>query len=356
MTATPDIRPGTTVVDAACHPAPRDDAHLRSYLPQPWRERFFPPLDRYWYPSPDPEQLDATARAPGEAPGSDPELFARQVLDEGGVDVAILLPLTRGLVPDLDLGAALCAATNQWLAEEWLEAPAARGRFRGSIRVDPNDPPRAVEEIERWADHPRMIQVAVPLQSSQPYGQRRYAGIWEAAARHGLPVAMHADGGGGVEFWPTCAGYPTHYVEWAAQVPLVFAIQLFSLIAEGVLERLEDARFVFADGGLDMLAPLLWRFEKDWRPSRHETPWVHRPPSEYVAEHVRFCANALEGPTASADVWRWYAASDAASLQLFASDHPARDRLDAAAALAGAAPEVRRRVLGENARAFYGGL
>lgn len=341
------------VVDAACHPAPRDDAHLRSYMPQPWRERFFPPAERYWYPAPDPEQREEAVGSAGGAPGSDPELLARQLLDEAGVDVAILLPLTRGLLPDLDLGAAVCAATNAWLAEEWLDAPAARGRFRGSIRVDPSDPPRAVAEIERWARHPRMVQVAVPLQSLQPYGQRRFAPVWEAAARHDLPVAVHADGGGGVELWPTCAGYPTHYVEYAAQLPLTFAIHLFSLVAEGMLERVENLRFVFADGGLDMLAPLLWRFEKDWRPARHETPWVTRRPSDYVAERVRFCASALEGPTTAADVPRWLAASDAATLQLFASDHPARDRLDAATALAGAPPEVRRRVLGENARAFY---
>ncbi len=32
---------------------------------------------------------------------------------------------------------------------------------------------------------------------------------------------------------------------------------------------------------------LMWRIDKEWRGLRHNTPWVKRPPSEYIREHIR---------------------------------------------------------------------
>jgi predicted TIM-barrel fold metal-dependent hydrolase len=187
--ATPAPQPAE-IVDCAVHPAPRHPDDLRRYMREPWRSRPFPGLQRYFFPAPNGD-FDPAA---GPAPGSDPDLVRRHVLHDRGARAAILLPRTRGLLPDLDLAAAVCAATNDWLAAEWLERPG----FYGSIRVSPGDPAQAVAEIERWAGHPRMVQVAVPMQAHHPYGQRMYAPIWEAAARHGLPVAVLIDGGAGV--------------------------------------------------------------------------------------------------------------------------------------------------------------
>jgi predicted TIM-barrel fold metal-dependent hydrolase len=344
--------PTATIVDTAVHPALRYGDELREYLPPHWQGRYFPPPERYYYPAPRSEFRRDLAPAEG-ALGSDPQLMARHLFDERGVDVAILLPLTRGLVPDLDLASAICAATNDWLAEKWLASASTNGRFRGSIRVNATDPVQAVREIERWAEHPAVVQVAVTMQAHRPYGQRCYFPIWEAAARHDLPVVVHADGGAGVEFWPTCVGFPNTFLEYAAQYPLNFAVHLFSLIAEGVFERLENLVFVFADGGLDMLGPLVWRLDKDWRPTRFETPWVKRRPVDYLRDHVRFCAQKLEGPLDSAQYARWLDVSGAAELLLFASNYPCFDFLDPRDAFAGAPEELRTRVLGENARRLY---
>ncbi len=345
MSAAPAPAAQTGIVDCAVHPAPRHPDDLRAYMREPWRSRPFPGLQRYFYPAPHGD-FDPAA---GPAPGTDPEVVARHVLHDRGASAAILLPLTRGLLPDLDLAAAVCAATNDWLAAEWLGRPG----FYGSIRVSPGDPAQAVAEIERWAGHPRMVQVAVPLQAHQPYGQRAFAPIWAAAARHGLPVAVHVDGGSGVELQSTPVGTAAHHFEWSALYPLNFGVHLASLIAEGVFARLPGLRFVFADGGLDMLPPLAWRMDKNWRPTRHETPWMTETPTAYLGEHVRFLTHRLEGPGDPATRARWLALSGAADLLMYGSSYPAWDGCDPATAVDGADEATAGRILGGSARAWY---
>ena len=218
--------------------------------------------------------------------------MARHLFDEGGVDYAILNPLTRGNIADYLLNSRICAAVNDWLLDRWLE-PDATGRFLGTIRVNPEDVKGAVAEIERLADHPKMVQVGVPLQSREPYGKPMFEPIWEAAAAHGLPVAVHINGGNGVDHAPTFAGHAHTYPGYAAFMPLNSFVHLATLIIEGMFGRHPDLRFVFADGGYDILTPLMWRLDTFWMSMRDQTPWVDRYPSEYLRDHVRFCSSAL---------------------------------------------------------------
>jgi hypothetical protein len=73
--------------------------------------------------------------------------------------------------------------------------------------------------------------------------------IWAAAAGHGLPVAVHINGGNGVDYAPTFAGHTSTYPGYAAFMPLNSFVHLATLIIEGVFGRHADLRFVFADGG-----------------------------------------------------------------------------------------------------------
>jgi predicted TIM-barrel fold metal-dependent hydrolase len=282
-------------------------------------------------------------------PGSDPALVAQQLLERQGVGMAVLVPGMRGLLPNVDLDAELCTATNRWLKETWLGDP----RYRGTIRVAAGDPRLATREIERWAGDEAFVQVAVPMQSHQPYGQRRYLPIWEAAAEAGLPVAIHIDGGASIDFHPTPAGYVRYAVEYATLYPLNFAFHLASFVAEGVFDRLPGLKIVFTDGGFDLLAPIVWRLDKDWRPTREDFPWTTSLPSDYLREHVRFCSNGLEGPLDGEGWEDWLNLGDAADLLLFASNYPQRDYDPPGQAFAGVAETLRRRIMGENARELY---
>ncbi len=340
------------VIDCAVHPSVRHGDELREYMKEPWRSRPFPGPERYFYPAPAGE-YHTDAHLSGALPGSDPAIVSRSLFDEAGIDCAVLLPLTRGLLPDTDIATAICTATNDWMADTWLGRHNSHSRFRGSIRINPGDPEQAVREIERWAGHPCMVQVAVPLQAHQPYGQRVYLPIWEAAARHRLPVAVHADGGAGVDFWPSAVGYYRTFIEYRTLYPANSAYHLVSLIAEGVFERLEDLVFVFADGAYPLLAPLMWRMDKNWRPTRRETPWTTQPPTSYLPRHVRFCADRFDLPSDPGIVAEWLDMTGAGGLLLFASNYPYSDFYHPGQAFEGISPQVRQQVLADNARELY---
>lgn len=346
--------PSTTapkLIDCAVHPQVHEPDDLRAYMDEPWRSRPFPRPERYYYPVLEGEFLDQ-AQTTGLA-GSDPEAMAAYLFDAHHTDRAVLLPLTRGLLPDIDLGSAVCRATNRWLCETWLAAHNNHGRYTGVIRVNPEDPAAAIAEIERCAPDPRMVAVAVPMQSRAPYGQRQYFAVWEAATAHALPVMVKLDGGSGIDFWPTAVGYPHHHVEYSTLAPINYAYHLISFIAEGTFARLPDFRVVFADGGHDMLAPLVWRMDKNWRPTRNETPWVEEAPSSLVGRHVRFCAKRLEGPLDDAQSQDWHSLSKTADLVLFASSYPYHDALPPQAMLGTMDDACRGAVAHGNAAALF---
>lgn len=340
------------VVDSAVHPSVSSGDDLREYMDAPWNRRSFPGPEEYVFVRPEGSYRDDSSPSNG-LPGSDPRLVEDALFEQCGIDYAILLPTTRGLLPNIDLGTAICAATNNWLVDKWLTDFNSHRRFRGSIRVNPADPVAAAEEIRRWADHPLMVQVGVPMQAHRPYGQRFYFPIWEAAAAEGLPVAVHVDGGRSVEFPHTGAGPPRLSLEYRTLFPYTFAFHLASLIVEGVFERLGDLVFVFADGGFEMLPPIIWRLDKDWRPNRDDVPWVTRLPSAYLKDHVRFCAHRLGTPDTQAMEEHWLKTGDGENLLLFASNYPQWDFLHPQQLSERFDKELSERILWDNPASLY---
>ncbi len=344
-------KPGVPVIDCSVHPRPKP-GELKPYLPPLWRERRLPMGERYYYPNPLGDYLKDSYPEAGP-PGSDVALLSRHLFEEAGVDTAILMPMTFGLLPDPDLQAGICTAINAWLADTWLGQHNAHGRFKGSIRVAPANAAAAVQEIERWAGHPHFVQVCVPMQSMQLYGNPVFMPIWRAAAEAGLPVALHTEPETGVELAPTALGYFRQFVAYAAYQPTTFINHLTNMMAGGVLDHLPDLRLVFADGAWDMSAPFLWRLDKDYRPMRPDMPWMTRLPSDYIAQHVRFVAHALEGPEDPALMEEWLGICDGARTVMFGSNYPFWNLHHPGDAFRGIDPVLRGRIMAGTAAELY---
>ena len=339
------------IIDANVQPHFRYNAEIRRYLSPTHKLRSIPDVEQQWYQAPG---GDYRQDLYGDGyPGSDPDTVARHLFTDAGVDFAILNPLARGNIADYLLNSRICAAVNDWLLDRWLE-PDSTGRFLGTIRVNPEDVKGAVVEIERLAGHPKMVQVGIPLQSREPYGKPMFEPIWETAAAHGLPVAVHINGGNGVDHAPTFAGHAYTYPGYAAFMPLNSFVHLATLIIEGTFGRLPGLRFVFADGGYDILTPLMWRLDTFWMSMRDQTPWVDRYPSEYLKDHVRFCSSAFDGPTDASLAERWLDFTDKADRVMYGSSYPHWSTSKPDDVVAGLSEVQREKVLWRNASDLYG--
>lgn len=126
----------------------------------------------------------------GTTPASNPALVADQLLDQHGIDRAVLLCgniLGIGGLADPDLATAIANAYNEWLYENWLQADE---RFRGGLVVAPQDVNGAVATINRFASRPGFVQVHIAM-NDQLLGERSLRPIYEAAQEHQMPIAAH---------------------------------------------------------------------------------------------------------------------------------------------------------------------
>ncbi|MBI3966074.1 MAG: amidohydrolase [Chloroflexi bacterium] len=347
------------IVDVDVHPAPRTAAELKGYLPREWQrqeipERVFDPVESPLYVAPNKAQRSDAQGPDGGPPASDPAFTEKQLFQDAGVDYAIHIPLTVRAMANQQHEAAVAAATNNWLAETWLSKYNQHGRYRGTLRICSGDPQLAAAEIERWAGHPYFVQVMVTPYVRAPYGQASYYPIYEAAARHNLPIAMHVNRSPGMGLL-TPVGYASYFFEHHTLYPLLYAAHFTSLIAEGVFERFPTLKFVFIEGGFSWLVPLVWRLDQHWTELRSEIPNVKRRPSEYLAEHIRFTSQPIEEPADERQLLRvldWLAGD---RILMFATDYPHWDGdYEPRQLFRGLAPEARQRIFRDNALELYG--
>jgi predicted TIM-barrel fold metal-dependent hydrolase len=333
------------------------DCDIHTGLPGP--ETLFPYLSDHWR-----EYINTSAfkgaidtAYPPHAPttggaGEGPHLAAiqRDVLDPWRVERGIVnCSYAVDSLHNPDTAAAMASAVNDWLAEEWL---AKEPRLRASMVLPTGSPEMAAREIERIGDRPGFVQVLLPVRSEAPYGNRRYLPIFEAAARHDLVVSLQFGGAPGNS--PTGTGWPSYYIEEYVGMAQVFQTQLLSMVVEGVFDRLPTLRVAVVEGGWTWAPSLMWRIDKDWKGLRRETPWNTQVPSAYIRERVRFSLQPIDGPEDPAMLLRLIDQLGSDELLMFSTDYPHWhfDSPDQAIP-AGLSASLRRKILYDNARAFY---
>lgn len=308
------------VIDASVHIFARSNKDLRSFMREPFTSRGFPDYEMDWYGAPGGEYAKGTAE--NGYPGSNPEVVAQQRFDQRGVDIAILHPMTRGIMPDRHLGTAIAAAHNEILVTRWLDHDELGERFRGTIRVNPDDIAGSLREIDKYKNHPRVVQIGIPLQSRELFGKPQFWPLWEAAVDANLPVAVHIEVGSGIAAAPTPNGNTRTYEQYLSFMALNYLYHVMNLIAEGVFERMPNLKFVWADGAADMLTPFIWRMDCFGRPHLEQTPWAPRIPSDYLPGHVYFIQGRLDGPGDTDFAGEWFGFTGKEDMVMFGSSYP----------------------------------
>jgi len=356
----PELSGETPIIDCDVHNRFKDGkmTALWPYLPRAYQEDV-----REWginipsvgYPNGGDRGYRGDAWPPGGFPGSDLDLMREQLLDAFNVEYAVLLgqelrPL--GTLPNADYAAALARAYNDYVIEHWLSV---EPRLRGAMLIATQDIPAAVKEVERIGRHPGIVEVLVSNGARLPYGNRYYRPVLEVCEALGLPFALHTGSeGAGINGQPSLAGHGSYYVENRQVRPQGYMTHLTSLIFEGSFESFPKLRVVFVEGGYAWLAPFLWRLDADWKGLRHQTPWVRKPPSEYVWEHVRFASQPLEEPEQPSQLLEIFKWNRADRTLVFSSDYPHWDFDSPTQAFPRLPEDLRRRIFYETAQELYG--
>ncbi|QBD75288.1 amidohydrolase [Ktedonosporobacter rubrisoli] len=340
------------IIDTDVHETISSWKHLAPYLGEPWRgllERGAwtkPGAPFAYWASHGVNRADSFPDS-GAPAGSNYELFKAQVLDLYPIKYAIL---TGQFMPGImemqfEFASALASAYNDWLFEHWLQKDE---RILTSIHVAPQDPQAAVREIERLGDHPRVVQIILPI-AQLAYGDPFYHPIFEAAQRHNLVIGLHHS-----SFVKGAMGRGRYYIEWHVNVPQGAMSLLTSLVCNGVFDKYPNLKFNIIESGWSWLPHLLWRFDQNYRSLQQEIPWVKRLPSEHILERVKFSTQ----PTEDFDAQTWLRLIELLGtdrLFVFATDYPHWD-FDAPneAIPRGLPAALKSRIFYENARELYG--
>jgi predicted TIM-barrel fold metal-dependent hydrolase len=338
----------TTTIDTDVHCAPSALSDFSPYLDGYWRGYVaegglsLSPTQGGAYPP--------AAPTSGTQPPTSVEQLCEGFLDGQGPQLAVLNCTTSfhcNRNPYYE--AALCRAVNDWLVAEWLERD---DRLRASMVVPTLDTGAAVAEIERIGEHPRIVQVLLPVRADAPWGNVRHRPLLRAAAERGLVVGLHAWGRIGNA--PTSSGMTHTYLEdYLANSQIVVQAQVTSLVTEGVFAQLPDLRVSLLECGFSWLPTLLWRFDKDWKGVWREVPWLDAKPSETVRRHLRLTTAPAHLPRDPDQVRQALDLLDAGSMLLYASDHPHDHGSGGERLLAALTDAERERVLGGNASDWY---
>jgi uncharacterized protein len=342
-------------IDSNVHNEIPDIHALLPYLSDYWVEQIHNTVFRgpAGYDAPYPPSSDLAVRPGCRVDDGPPDLqVTQQQVLTPSVDAAILVCTyaVNGL-HNPDQAVALAQATNDWQIAEWLDRDS---RLRASIVLPSQLPHLAAAEIDRVADHPGFVQVALPARAHHPYGSRLFHPLWEAVVRHDLVAGIQFGGAPGNP--PTPVGWPSYFIEEYVGMAHVFAAQLTSLVAEGVFDLFPTLRVTLLESGVTWLPAHLWKFDKEWKNLRLQVPWVKRPPSHYIREHVRLTAEPWDLPADDRLALDLFDQLGSDELLLYSTGFPHQSVSELDHLLGVVPATVAEKIRGSNARRWYRGL
>jgi predicted TIM-barrel fold metal-dependent hydrolase len=345
--------------DVHVHESPGD---LAPYIEMPWRKSLEHMADK---------AKDTYLSIPGFSPGTNqyhaqfptgmekgkklrtPEQ-ARGELKAMDIDLAILFPdhlLKIAVLTQIDYASALARAYNAWLTDQWVSTEHG---LLGNVIACPQDPEDAAREIRRYASHPSIVGVYIPLAGVDPlYGNRKYDPIWDAAQETGLPVLLHAVNVVHPVYPFQTHGYTTGMARHATSHTFSIMVNLVDMLTNGVMSRFPDMRICSTEAGIAWLPWLMYRLDKEYVSFRREVPWLDRRPSEYLKD-IWLGTQPIEEPEDMADIATLIQLCDAEDKVMFASDWPHNDfdhpsKVDQIPL----SPEARRKIFATNALELF---
>jgi predicted TIM-barrel fold metal-dependent hydrolase len=198
-----------------------------------------------------------------------------QVMDEMGIDYALMFPTLASLVEermkdDPALVHDVIHALNRWMYETWSFDYKDRIFATPVITLPIVD--RALEELqwclERGARTVLVRPAPVPgFRGSRSFGFEEFDPFWQACVEAGIPVSMHASDSGYADFlnvWEPADEYlpfkPTAF-RMAAMGKRPIEDAMLALICHGALTRNPDLRILSIENGASWVSHLFYELK-----------------------------------------------------------------------------------------------
>ena len=290
----------------------------------------------------------------GDTPGSHVPTLQKQLMEEAGVTRAVLAYDVAHVagVRNPYLSVELCRAVNDWSIDRWLSQDS---RFYGAIVVPTAMPTEAAKEIHRLGDDPRMSEVIVVDNTlAKPFGHPVYHPIYEAAAEHGLPIAIHVAGDSQGYAHTAAGGVPSNRLEFHTTLPQACIHHIISFITHGVFEKFPSLYLLLVEGGITWLPWALTQLDQFEKTLRSE-PLGQEKPERLPPLERPLTTQPIEGTTDPAQLqFLFDSVGGIEDLLCFSTDYPHWD-FDDPAHVAAELPEAwLDKVFYENATKVYG--
>jgi uncharacterized protein len=333
-----------TIIDAELHAGAPELAELLPFMERSWAER----MTRTLFSLPPPGEHPGGGLARTGVNAASPEGMSAEL--DSSVQYAILVP--HQVMPaagwcDTKMCSIYASAINRYMLEKWIPQDK---RYRLALALSAHEPAEAAAEIHAHAKNPVVGAVSFSLLSIN-LGRTHYEQIFAAAAEHDLPVIIHPSGGEGLVLGtPQIAGVgPRVRNERWVLLPQVAAVNIASLVFDGVFARWPNLKVVIAGFGFDWVLPLTWRLEMEWRNLRLDVPWITESPICYFEKNIRLVVNDLAG---SSDMARYVATTLPEQTLLYGSNGPF-DVSDRAEILTAFPDKLRERIANLNSRETF---
>jgi uncharacterized protein len=272
-------------------------------------------------------------------------------MDREGIDVSVLFPTSSFSLQQLrerDYAVAYAHAYNDFIAQVCQESP----RVKAIALLPFQDVDAAVKEANRAITELGLAGVAVATQGMKEHlGSQTYWPIYEELQRLDVPFCVHnrREGPRGDDRFDSFM-----YMHTIGR-PVETVIQFAGLIYSGVPEAFPQLRIGFMETGVGWVPYWMERMDEEWeKRGEVEAPLCKRKPSDYVRDGNLFFATEPEE-----EMLPYVMERIGSDKIIFGSDYPHWDGMFpyVVSTIQGRediSEEAKQRILGENAKRFYG--
>ncbi len=272
-------------------------------------------------------------------------------MDLEEIQTSVLFPTSSFAVNSMverDYAVAYARAYNDFISDFCKQTP----RLEGVALVPLQDPKAAVEEASRAVTKLGLVSIAVASQGMKEHlGSKTFWPLYEEMERLNVPLCVHnrREGPAGE------IRFDSFIFMHTIGRPVETFIQFAGLMYGGVAERFPKLRISFLECGVGWVPYWIERMDEEWeKRGKIEAPLCKHKPSEYISQSNWFFAMEPEEETLPYVIDR--IGDDKI---LFASDYPHWDGIfpyvtKTIRGRKDISDRAKDRILGENAKRFYG--